>query len=152
MTNPAEDRVARWKRAEALQDAGEYDAAIALYTELIRERPHSVLYRGRGQTFSGHGDFDNAIADFTKAVELDPLDTEAYTDRGHAYLFKQEWEAAKRDYDKVIDLLSPTLSSAFAGRGRAAEKLGSTVEHLRDLELAARLDPANPWVRTNTSD
>ena len=55
-------------------------------------------------------DFDCAIADYTKAIDLKPDFAEAYYNRGEARLYLQEWEDAQSDLtvarDKEINIIA----------------------------------------------
>ena len=44
-----------------------------------------MAYTLRGRAYLNKGQYDQAIADFSKALELDPNDAEAYTLRGLIY-------------------------------------------------------------------
>ena len=50
------------------------------------------------------GDYDRAIEDYTKAIELDPNPADAYNNRGVAYGKKDESDCAIKDYTKAIEL------------------------------------------------
>ena len=53
------------------------DSAINDYTEAIRLEPvRARPYTNRGFAFSTIGEFKSAIADFTKAIEFDPKDSD----------------------------------------------------------------------------
>ena len=49
-------------------------------------------------------DYDGAIADFTKAIELDPKYATAYYNRGSAYDDKGEKGIAEADWGKAKEL------------------------------------------------
>ena len=50
---------------------GEFDKAIADYTEAIRMNPQSAeAYRGRGHVYGVKCDFDKSISDFTESIRL----------------------------------------------------------------------------------
>ena len=52
---------------------GEYDKAIADYTEAIRLNPKDAEERcNRGSVRYAKGEYDKAIADCTEAIRLDP--------------------------------------------------------------------------------
>ena len=56
---------------------GEFDKAIADYTESIRLNPQRAeTYWGRGHAYAEKGEFDKAIADFTESIRLDPRHAE----------------------------------------------------------------------------
>lgn len=51
-----------------------------------------------GQNHFQHGDYDRAIASFSKAIEFMPNFVSAYQHRGHAYLAKSDNVRAARDF------------------------------------------------------
>jgi tetratricopeptide (TPR) repeat protein len=65
--------VAYFNRAIACKADGDFDRAIADYTEAIRLDPKlAIAYYERGVAYHALGDFDRAIADYTEAIRLDP--------------------------------------------------------------------------------
>ena len=61
-------------------------------------------YGNRGNAYASKGEFDTAIKDYTKAIELNPNYAEAYYNRGNAYYKKGEFDTAIKDYTKAIEL------------------------------------------------
>ena len=70
----------------------------------------------RGITFGRKGEFDCAITDFDKAIQLKPDFAEAYNNRGLAYHLKGETECAIENWTKAIALKSD-LADAYYYRG-----------------------------------
>jgi tetratricopeptide (TPR) repeat protein len=64
-------------------------------------------------------------------------------DRGAAYYFKKDYQAAIRDYDQAIRL-DPNNARAFSNRGAAYKKLGRIDQAIADHTAAIRLDPQSP--------
>ena len=64
-------------------------------------------------------------------------------DRGVAHYFKDDYEAAIKDYDEAIKL-DPRASRAFTNRGAAYKKLGRNEQALADESEAIKLDPLVP--------
>ena len=61
------------KEASKKFDKGDYDGAIADFTEAIRLAPNYVYaYKQRGVAYSRKGDYDRAIADFEAALRINP--------------------------------------------------------------------------------
>jgi tetratricopeptide (TPR) repeat protein len=61
-------------RASAAFLAGDYDAAISLYTEVIKADPKAALaYNGRALAYRSKKDDAKALADFDQAIRLKPL-------------------------------------------------------------------------------
>lgn len=53
-------------------------------------------YYNRGVDYYQNGEYDQAIADFSEAIRLDPTMAMAYSNRGAVYLYKgdYDWETA----------------------------------------------------------
>lgn len=68
------------------------------------------------------GELDLALADFDKAIGLDPELAGAYADRGRAYEQKGEREKAIADFQKALSLKSRQLYDDKAKK-EAAEHL-----------------------------
>jgi len=60
---------------------------------------NATAYADRGITHGIVGQLDDAIADFTKALELQPDLGEAYYNRGLAYEIKGDQPKANSDFD-----------------------------------------------------
>ena len=66
-------------RGNAEWRKGDYDTAVADFTEAIRLDPKDALsYFCRGKCYENKGEYDKAIADFTEAIRLDPKFVAAY--------------------------------------------------------------------------
>src|SRR6185295_5098895 len=61
------------------------------------------------------GDLEGSLADFTKAIELDPAYVQAYHGRGVTRHFKGDLDAAIADYSKAIEL-DPKVALAYHDR------------------------------------
>ena len=56
----------------------------------------------------GQGDYDIAMSDYNKAIEINPNYVDAYNNRGNIYSQgKGEYDNAIPDYDKAIEI-NPT--------------------------------------------
>ncbi len=129
-------------RGREYQAKGDYDRAIADFTDAIRLDPkNSMAYFGRGDSYEGNGDYDRAIADLDEAIRLDPKNFRAYLIRGYIYRYRKE------DYDRAItDLnaaiaLDPKSGDALFQRGRAYELKKDFAKALADFRSAAVLAP-----------
>jgi tetratricopeptide (TPR) repeat protein len=52
----------------------------------------------------GKDQYDKAISDFNKAIEINPRFAEAYRNRGLAYFYKRNYEKAWDDVHKAQNL------------------------------------------------
>lgn len=96
----------------------------------------------KGLKYCASAHYDEAIAEFNKAIGLDPVLARAYNDRGLAYSFKDEFDQAISDYSKSI-AFNPYNAPSYVNRAvayyfkqeyakawedeRKAESLGSKV-------------------------
>jgi len=61
-------------------------------------------YGRRGSANWFKGNYDRAIADFTKQIEIEPNNPEAYRGRSLAYADKRDNASALADYNKAIEI------------------------------------------------
>src|SRR5439155_869351 len=57
-----------------------------------------------GNVYSALGDYEQALADFSAAVRLDPHESVAYNNRGNARYFLKDYEHALMDFAEAIRL------------------------------------------------
>jgi len=60
----------------------------------------------RGVVFSKMGNHNQAIACYTKAIELDPKFPLAYYDRGLLYQKQEKYQQALNDLERYLELVS----------------------------------------------
>src|ERR1700722_2168341 len=85
----------------------------------------------RGTGFAGRRDFDRALADLTRASELDPNNPEYIFLRGQVYAQKGDADKAAADYDRTIELKPdhvPALMSRAELRTRARNSDGARAD------------------------
>lgn len=97
-------------------------------------------YYSRGVARGEKGDSDGAIADFTKAVELNPQFAEAYYNRGVARFHKGDADGAIADYTRAIEI-APRLARAYYGRGDARYHKHDDDGAIADFTRAVEIDP-----------
>ena len=76
-----------------------------------------------------------AVADFTRAIELDPKVQQNWWHRGHCYLNLAEWDKAAADFGNVVDQ-SPEAGEAWYRRTLALAQLSQPEKALADLRQA----------------
>ena len=86
------------------------------------------------------GQIDRAIEAYSRALELNPRDAEAYNNRGIAYHRKREVDQAIEDYSKVMEL-NPGLAIAYNNRGVAHNSKGKVDGAIEDYNIAIGLNP-----------
>jgi tetratricopeptide (TPR) repeat protein len=122
------------------EDIGEYDKAIACYTEAIELDPEDNLYyHFRGHAYEDKGEYDKAIADYTKAIELEPKYAHVYYKaRAHTYESKGEYDKAIADYTTIIEL-KPENAWAYYDRGDAYNSKGEYDKAASDYEKVIQI-------------
>ena len=86
---------------------------------------------------------DQAIADYTKAIERDSHSDSSFTNRGLIYLERKEYQKAVADFDSVVRC-GKEDAMTYYNRSRAYEALGKKALAKADLTRAKQLgyDPA----------
>ncbi|MDD5355623.1 MAG: tetratricopeptide repeat protein [Candidatus Omnitrophica bacterium] len=100
-----------------------------------------------GQDYMNQGKFDEAIVEFSKAIELNPRLDSVYYARARAYGAKDSLEKELADYDQVININSPeTIQLACINRGMAYEYKGDLDKALAVYTkgIEAIPDPMSP--------
>ncbi len=92
----------------------------------------------RGIEKGKQGDLDGAIADFNRAIELNPKDDAPYYNRAQAKRLKKDTAGAIADYTRAIELGS-TNPAAYNNRGNARaennDRDGAIADYTRAIEL-----------------
>ncbi len=128
-------------RGYAYNEKGEYDLAIADYTESIKLKPSASAYSNRGSAYNWKGDYDSAIKDCTESIKLKPNDS-AYSNRGCAYTGKGDYDSAIKDYTESIKL-KPN-APAYSNRGSAYNWKRDYDSAIKDCTESIKLKPNAP--------
>lgn len=80
------------------------------------ENNDAYFYFKQGNERFDKKEYDKAIDDFTKAIELNPNDADYYFCRGLAWQYKKEYDKAIADYSKVIEF-KPNMNDIYHFRG-----------------------------------
>jgi len=95
-----------------------------------------------------NGEFDLAIADLNKVIDMKAADAATYMNRGFSYFSKKNFELALADYDKAIEM-SPKELMAYLKRAEANEKAGNIEKAIADYQKATELDSENETAKNN---
>ncbi len=134
----------------------DYDLALADYGEAARiDKKYADAFYNRCVIYNLKGDYDHALADCSQAVKLGPSPSataesggerlgndrtisDYYSERGFAYLKKDDYVRAVLDLDNAIRL-NPKNGRALKNRGLAYQAKGDTARADADLEAAKQL-------------
>ncbi len=107
-------------------------------------------YCHRAAIYLNMGEYDKAIHEYDKALELDPACVQAYHDRGLAHVQRQQYMEAIADFSRVIELnpqhATPQLAGTYYNRGLVYARQNASDQALADYDQALALDPDNALI------
>ena len=103
-----------------------------------RETIRAERHYSQGEQKSAAKDYKNAIAEFDKAIELNPEHVRAYYKRGRVKSNLNDYTGAIDDYTYVIKL-NPEHVRSYSSRGAAKFRLGESKSDGRDAKKARHL-------------
>ena len=101
-----------------------------------------------GIALTGQGDFEGAIVDLSKAIEIDPKNSTFYSARGNARNNLGLLDEAIADFTKAIEL-DGTRRVPYINRGVAKVDKGDLDGALADYSKVIMLDPKNATAYRN---
>ena len=137
------ERVAREQaRREEERRLKEQQAWAAAEDERQRkiELASSAAQKGT-ECFTRH-DYDQAISQYSEAIELNPNNADYYCSRGHGYGWKGDYERAIAEYNKAIKL-NPNNADYYCSRGTSYCNKGDYERAIADDTKAIELNPNN---------
>ena len=129
---------------EKLVQEEKWDAIIAKCNEIIALPPDSSIeamaYTYRGIAKDEMGDYEGAIADYDRAIEINPQYARAYSNRGITKDNMGGHKGAIADYDRAIEI-NPQYAGAYNNRGTAKDNMGDHTDAIADYDRAIEIDP-----------
>ncbi len=125
---------------------------IMLSSTLVYAENDAKSFYASGESKLKANDFNAAIADFTKALELNPKLVEAYLNRGFAKRSIGDAEGAKADFTKSIEVdPTPKDAAAYYNRALAKSAIGDKNGALSDYKKASIHGEKNAkkWLKDN---
>ncbi len=107
----------------------------------------NILYSYRGNAYDYLEKFAEAIADYDRAIAIEPQAI-YYYNRGNAYQDLDQYETAIADYDRALQL-DPQFASVYNNRGFAYYDLGQYETAIADYDRALQLDPDEVFAYNN---
>jgi len=119
----------------SLANLWRFHEAIHVFSKGIEKHPgYAMLYRYRGHRYISVRDFDNAVADLTKAAELNDHDQEIWYHLGLAHYLKGNFEKALSSYENCLKYATDDDSKISTSNW-----LYETLNRLGKKEHAARV-------------
>ena len=134
----------------AKQKQRAHEEAIAVYTQALNIDPENPeLYYHRGVAYYEDINYDAALDDLTRAIEIDENYAAAYASRGLIYTFLAEVDGSARDkaiadFNEAIRL-NPQLSLAYQNRGDFYHDIGEYDKAIADYSQIIALQPNNAY-------
>jgi tetratricopeptide (TPR) repeat protein len=106
----------------------------------------AYVYNNRANAYYELAQYQQAIADYDQAIDLNPAYAKAYNNRANAYYELAQYQQAIADYDQAIDL-NPSYAEAYNNRGNAYADLGQYEQAIESYTQAIDLksDYANAY-------
>jgi tetratricopeptide (TPR) repeat protein len=122
---------------------------IAACTKLIESgqftgRQLAQAFVTRGAAYDDNKQYELAIREYTKAIELQPDFALAFNGRGSAYDENGQLDLALANYKEAIRL-DPSFSYSWANRASVEMRRRDFVAALSDYDTALKLDTNNGW-------
>jgi tetratricopeptide (TPR) repeat protein len=92
-------------------------------------------YNNRGLAYHDLKLYQQAIKDYSRAIELDSVDVAAYNNRGNSYYELTEYQLALTDFNKSLQL-KPDYPKAYINRGLVYYQLDSHQQACNDFQNA----------------
>lgn len=119
-------------------------------SQVVRAQPpqtlisqtNAVEFFNQGVDKAQKGNYQGAIEDFNKALQLNPKLIEGYCNRGLARIGLGDIEAAIGDFNLALGI-DPNHADAYHKRGNAYAQKGNLQRAVVDFDQAVRLDSKN---------
>ena len=93
-----------------------------------------------GASHLNKGKNEEALADFNRAIELDPGKAAGFLGRANTLQIMGYYEKSIQDYNRALEI-KPDLANAYVNRGSAYSHLGEYEKAIADYEKGLALNP-----------
>ena len=117
--------------------AGEFSClSSTCYARMTRKEKKETYLLNAGNAGLESQKYDIAIEFYTKVIELNPQNAEAYAKRGNAKYLSANYKEAVKDYTKALEI-DPNRENAYYNRALAKSNLKKASE--QGIEEATQL-------------
>lgn len=117
------------------------DCNRALENEPLGVKDRAATHINRGILRMRADDYDGALEDYARGLELRPDLAEAFVNRGAALIFLKRYKEAIESLDKGIAMGTRKLHYAYYNRAMANEGLGDVKQAYYDYKKALDIEP-----------
>ena len=127
------------------------DAIENINKSLELKKDWAIPYFYRAVAYDAMEEFDEAMLDYTKAIQLDEKMTDAYYNRARIILSRKDLdnpkvENAVKDLEKALEL-DPQFIDALYAMAAAKKKLGDYHAALVYIERLLQIEPDAIWAK-----
>lgn len=125
-------------------NAGEFDRAISIYTEIIESKPSpnnivlSVILKHRGMAYFTKNDYMQALKDFKQSFEFDPKNFRSVYYEGIVNSVQKNYKSAVKCFDKSLEL-NEYQAHTYYRRAIALYELHEYERAMNDVAAAKNL-------------
>jgi len=99
-------------------------------------------YTNRGLACLNLREYERAVSDYSRAIELDPEDAWSYCNRGLSFYYQKEYEQAIQDCSRAIEL-NPLFGCAYDNRGAVYLAINNLEQARADILTGWKLTPGH---------
>ena len=97
----------------------------------------------KGLEYQHNNQYDDAINEYNKAIEIDPTSATAYIARGECNIDRKEADKAINDFSKAIEI-DPKSEVSYVTRGLMYGLKGDADKAIADFNMALKIMPNSP--------
>src|SRR5262249_26106621 len=112
--------------------------------------PAAEDYEARGLVRTKLQDYVGAVADYERALEINPASAPVRVHRGWTYLVSGAPKLAWQDFEEAVRLDAGN-GDAHVGRGYALVQVGRPEQGVADVQQGLRLGPESPRLLWNAA-
>ncbi|MDJ0551834.1 MAG: tetratricopeptide repeat protein, partial [Microcystis sp. M49637_WE12] len=128
------------EKCGVLSELKRYDEGLAAINQAIDLAPRAAWYGNRGNIYINQQKYELALADYNKAILLNPNLAGAYYNRGVLYRLQEKYDLALADWNKAIEI-NPNFAEAYVNRGALYYDLQKYELALADWNKAIKINP-----------
>jgi tetratricopeptide (TPR) repeat protein len=122
-----------------------------LFSNAIKIHPNKaeVAYKNRGNHYARVlGEYELAIKDYNKCLEINPLNAAVLSNRGNVYGLLKDYKSSIRDYTLALKIENNNLEARI-NRGITYTLNQEYNNAIADFEFAKTIDPNNELIDSN---
>ena len=118
-----------------------YKQEIKMLDDLIKKDSRNVdALFNRAWLYASRSDFEKAVRDYTRAIQINKGQADIYYNRGLLYVKMKKYDLAVKDFDEVIKL-NPRDADVYCNRGGVNNQLGKIDLSIKDYTEALKIRP-----------